>query len=155
MGILFWGVINLIHTLKHPPPFRFWSLLWYLSYKPFRAITLSSIPVFTVLFLIKAQYEYLRNADDVDVESNPSMFNFEGYAGDWQEGSTSGSMSSDRRQPVQYGRTGWALFVMASYLIWLGASLFVPDSTNIQAGDDIRQEADGPEDAYADDEDEQ
>jgi len=151
IGMVWWVGARLTTRLKHPPSFKFLSFLRIVAPPPFYGVFLSLVPVFFAVILIYVWFITLKSSDPATPEI-AAKINFEQVKSDWQDTLI---LDAERIETNRMGRIGIALVTVGLYFTLLGAKLFVPDSLDIQAGDDVRQDTEENEqDAYADDADE-
>tara|TARA_B110000090_G_C13395498_1_gene451072 strand:- start:637 stop:3744 length:3108 start_codon:yes stop_codon:yes gene_type:complete len=128
---LVWAVARMMTRLKHPPPFRLKKLLMLIAPAPVYGIFLSTIPIVLALCWIK--FWFIGNKS-LDPTSKPNPVSFENHNGDWHY---TALMTIDVIERFRTNRIGYAITALGLYLVYFGAKLFVPNSTDIE-GDDAR-----------------
>jgi hypothetical protein len=128
---LVWAVARMMTRLKHPPPFRLKKLLMLIAPAPVYGIFLSMIPI--VLALCWVKFWFIGHKS-LDPTSNPNRVSFENHNGDWHY---TALMTIDVIERFRTNRIGYAITALGLYLVYFGAKLFVPNSTDIE-GDDAR-----------------
>eukprot|EP01029_Cantina_marsupialis_P009699 TRINITY_DN2249_c0_g1_i2.p1 TRINITY_DN2249_c0_g1~~TRINITY_DN2249_c0_g1_i2.p1 ORF type:complete len:4493 (+),score=1584.60 TRINITY_DN2249_c0_g1_i2:343-13821(+) len=135
IGACVWSCNRLLSRVKNPPIFRFFSLLNVVYKAPLQGISLASVPVFTVFFIILTWFIYTKSADPV---AEPNTYSFEDTSGDWLD---TLMLTTDRIQKYKFGRVGVAFVCCGFYLIMVGVRLFIPDhSLDQHLSDDANAE---------------
>jgi len=133
-GILIYSLTWLTTRVRNPPPFRFFKLMRVVAPSPLIGVFLGSIPAVIGSALIYFWFVVSASKNEDDLENNPSTIAMENLYGDFLDT----SMSPDSMKSHRTGRIGTCMIVFGFYLIHLGAKIFVPDTFDELAEDDIR-----------------
>jgi hypothetical protein len=146
--LVMWVVMRLITRLKHPPPLRFKALLKITVIAPAHGVFLATIPMIFGCLFIHIWWNLLKSDD---VLNRPSILCFEDQAGDFLDGA---QLDVERIENYRTGRIGTSFICMGMYVVLVGCKMFVPNNTDAQGDDDLRQDDNAIDAEAIDDDDE-
>lgn len=164
LAVIIWGLNRLLTKLRHPPPFHSHTLFHIISEAPLVGVLLAVVPILLSVLWVWLWFhssgpiantdaqveEYFSDPENAAI-SAPSALAFEGVAGNFQD---SAKLVEEKVYFYRVGRIGASFVVMGLYVVFLCASLIVPEWSDEKSGDDVGVEEEGARDVYFDDDDE-
>ncbi|CAM9147362.1 unnamed protein product, partial [Choristocarpus tenellus] len=125
-----WGINRFLTKLRRPPPFHGSILFHLISEAPSEGIILALVPAISTVVFIWLWFGEGSFVSSSDTMNRPSILNFEGIAGSWQDNLV---LTSDRVLQYRTGRIGVCLAAAMLYLSITSVELFVPDWSKEEA----------------------
>jgi hypothetical protein len=122
VAILFWIVNRLTTSLQTPPRFRFFSFLGLIAPPPMVGVTLACVPVSIVM---GAFYLLLNGDRHMELTHDGVVQDFwltDRFVPHYMEN----KLDPDTAEINRIGRVGLCFLVLATYLIFMGAHIFLP-----------------------------
>lgn len=133
--MVMWAINRFLTKLRHPPKFRFYSLISIMIPPALWGFVYASIPFWVLVGFCWIWFYTLASPNP---STNPNSLNFETITPLWGTGNT---WSSDATETAKRGRFGIAMLWIAMFGMYETAKLYIPSNLNAHWDDDITKES--------------
>jgi hypothetical protein len=140
IGGVIWAVNRILTKLRHPPKFRFWSLITIVSPAPFWGCLFASVPFWFAVLLTWVWFFTLASKTPA---LTPASINFENWSPQYSTALTfTGPLSEEEIALAKRGRFATCLLVFATLGMIQLSRVLIPNTLDSHYDDDITKEGD-------------